>query len=137
MKIPIRPLIVVGDWKRRRECCPLFTRLLQCRPAMSDSAGRYTLLRQRLDAFTRKLGRIHEGDIEAVHSTRVASRRLRELLPLLELDASTTRKLVRRVRNVTRELGAVRQLDVLMLMIDRLDRDCRCSSTALKELGAA
>jgi CHAD domain-containing protein len=103
---------------------------------MRESAQRFTLFQQRLDAFTRKLGRIHEGDLEAVHSTRVASRRLRELLPVLELDADTTRKLGRLLRNVTRRLGVVRELDVLMLMLQELDGHSRYSSTALTEVGA-
>jgi CHAD domain-containing protein len=104
---------------------------------MRQPAQRYSLFRRRLDAFTRKLGPIHEGDLEAVHSTRVASRRLRELLPILELDGETTRKLGRRLKNVTSRLGVVRELDVLMLMLQELDGNSRYSSTALKEVGAA
>jgi CHAD domain-containing protein len=104
---------------------------------MRESAQRFILFQQRLDAFTRKLGQIHEGDLEAIHSTRVASRRLRELLPILELDGGTTRTLDRRLRKVTRQLGAVRELDVLMLMLQELDGNSRYSSTALKAVGAA
>jgi CHAD domain-containing protein len=104
---------------------------------MRESAQRSSLFQQRLDAFTRRLGLIHEGDLQAVHSTRVASRRLRELLPILELDADTTRNLGRRLRHVTRRLGVVRELDVLTLMLQELDGNRRYSSTALNEVGAA
>jgi CHAD domain-containing protein len=104
---------------------------------MRESAQRFNLFQQRLDAFTRKLGRIHEGDLEAVHCTRVASRRLRELVPILELDSDTTRKLERRLRRVTRRLGAVRELDVLMLMLQEFEEDARYPSLALEEVGAA
>ena len=104
---------------------------------MRESAQRFNLFQQRLDAFTRKLGQIHEGDLDAVHSTRVASRRLRELLPILEVDSGTARKLGRRLRNATRRLGVVRELDVLMLTLQELDGNSRYSSRALSRVGAA
>lgn len=81
---------------------------------------RSALLRKRLLAFTRVLPALEKGDERALHRARVASRRLRELIPVLQLDASTARKLSRRTRKVTRRLGAVRELDVLLLLIDEL-----------------
>lgn len=55
---------------------------------MAPSIQRHHLLRKRLDRFTRLLHRLAEGDVVAVHRTRVASRRLRELLPIaIELSA--------------------------------------------------
>src|SRR5262249_53955797 len=45
---------------------------------------------------------------------------LRELLPVLHLDAEVSSKLGRRLRKVTRRLGSVRELDVLLLVIDEL-----------------
>lgn len=86
------------------------------------------LLRKRLDRFTRLLHSLEEGDIVAVHRTRVASRRLRELLPVLQLEPDVTRKLGRRLRKVTERLGTVRELDVLLLLIDEL-RDARPEET--------
>jgi len=80
---------------------------------MSPSRRRYDLLRTRLDRFTRMLQGVESADPRAVHGTRVASRRLRELLPILELDPGTTRKLGRRLRKVTRALGPLREADVL------------------------
>jgi CHAD domain-containing protein len=74
--------------------------------------------------------------VEALHKTRVTSRRLRELLPLLQLDREITRKLIRRLRKVTRQLGTVRELDVLLLLVRGLAKDGRHSSMALKRLGA-
>jgi CHAD domain-containing protein len=91
--------------------------------------------RKRVDAFSRELGQVEEGDVEALHKTRVASRRLRELLPLLQLDRGLTRKLTRRLRKVTRQLGTVRELDVLLLLVQGLATDRRYSPTALKRLG--
>jgi CHAD domain-containing protein len=104
---------------------------------MTRVAGPLGLFRTRLRAFTRGARRIDEGDIEAVHRTRVASRRLRELLPVMGLDAATTQKLCRRVKKITKRLGVVRELDVLMLTIQALERDDRYSSTALKTVAAA
>ena len=54
-----------------------------------------------------------EGELEAVHQARVASRRLREVLPALAVDAGGGWRRVRGdVRRVTRALGPVRELDV-------------------------
>jgi CHAD domain-containing protein len=91
-------------------------------------------LRQRLDAFTSSAEHISGGDIEAVHRTRVASRRLRELLPLLGLDAESAAKLTRRLKKVTKRLGTVRELDVLMLMLEELGQDTRYSPMALEHV---
>src|SRR5438105_13417421 len=65
---------------------------------------RYDLLRKRLEVFTRVLHGVERGDVRALHRTRVASRRLREVLPILQVDADTTRKLVRRLRRGTDRL---------------------------------
>ena len=47
----------------------------------------YELLHKRLERFTRMLQALGEGDVRALHRARVASRRLREMLPVLQLDA--------------------------------------------------
>src|SRR5882672_3805721 len=52
---------------------------------MSATRRRYDLLHKRLEQFTRMLHAIGEGDVRALHRTRVASRRLREILPVLQL----------------------------------------------------
>ena len=53
-------------------------------------------------------------DIEGIHQTRVASRRLRELLPVLASDPDDAQsvELRRRLRYLTRLLGPSRELDV-------------------------
>jgi CHAD domain-containing protein len=53
-------------------------------------------------------------DIEGIHQTRVASRRLRELLPVLvsDPDDGQSVELRRRLRYLTRLLGPSRELDV-------------------------
>jgi CHAD domain-containing protein len=84
--------------------------------------------------FLREIARTGDGNVEAVHQARVASRRIRELLPLLKLDAALTRKLSRRVRFVTRELGTVRELDVLNLLLQQFTTDGRPFPAALQHV---
>ena len=59
------------------------------------------------------------GDAAALHQARVASRRIREALPLVGRPAP---KLMRQVRRITRALGPVRELDVALLLLDELER---------------
>jgi CHAD domain-containing protein len=72
------------------------------------------LLGRRRRALADQLAGALLGDVEAVHSARVATRRLREVLPLVlaELPTRKTAKLLRQVRRFTRALGPVRELDV-------------------------
>ena len=104
---------------------------------MGDTLHRYDSFRKQLEAFTCELPQVQEGSVAALHRARVASRRLREWLPLLELDGETSRKLNRRLRKVTRRFGAVRELDVLAVLIDELEKTGRYSPTTLKQVGAA
>ena len=84
---------------------------------------RHDLLHKRVERFTRMLQGVEDGDVRAIHRTRVASRRLREVLPVLQLDADVLHKLSRRLRKITDRLGAVRELDVLLAVIDELGQD--------------
>jgi CHAD domain-containing protein len=77
-----------------------------------------------------------EGDVHALHQTRVASRRLREVLPVLQLDAHVARRLGRRLRKVTQRLGAVRELDVLTVLAQELAASERYDTQALRKLAA-
>jgi CHAD domain-containing protein len=104
---------------------------------MPASRHRYDLLRRRLDLFTRMLPGVEEGDARALHRTRVASRRLRELLPILQLDNDLTRKLGRRLRRVTTRLGSVRELDVLILLLDELHESGRYHEGGLSRVAGA
>jgi CHAD domain-containing protein len=80
------------------------------------TTSRSHLLRSRLARFRRTLDGLERGEPRALHGARVASRRLRELLPLLSSDR--VRKLRRRLRAVTAGLGAVREFDALLPLID-------------------
>jgi CHAD domain-containing protein len=76
---------------------------------------------------------VESGEVSAVHRMRVASRRLRELLPVLQLDNAVVRKMNRRLRKVTRRLGSVRELDVLVSLIDEFHR-ARPSDKTLRRM---
>jgi len=87
---------------------------------MAVTAGRSeVLIRQRLGALSRALPSARAGDVPAIHQARVATRRLREALPLIA-RGSSGRKLARTVRRLTRALGPVRELDVALLTLDEL-----------------
>src|SRR5437870_5584102 len=102
---------------------------------MPGSTTRYDLVKRRLDLFTRMLHGLEKGDLQALHRTRVASRRLRELLPVLQLDAEAARKLGKRLRKVTERLGSVRELDVLVHLIEELSRSSRFDAVGLEQVG--
>ena len=104
---------------------------------MREISHRDAPLRRHLKAFARELSEIDHADVDSVHRARVASRRLRELVPLLEFDRETARSLKRRLRKVTRHLGSVRELDALGLVIGELRQNRRYSPAALNQLGAA
>lgn len=101
---------------------------------MSVLPGRHELLQSRLDRFTRMLHGVEAGELTAIHRTRVASRRLREVLPVLQLEANTAAKLARALRRVTRRLGSIRELDVLILLTDELHESGRYPTRAVGRL---
>jgi CHAD domain-containing protein len=98
---------------------------------------RSQLLKKRLNRLGQTFKSAEKGDVIALHRARVASRRLRELLPLLELPASRNRRIRRRLRKVTTRLGSVRELDVLMLLIDELHVSRRPQRSALSRLAVS
>lgn len=64
------------------------------------------------------------GDDQGVHQARVASRRLREAVPVLAagLKGGKAGKARRKIRRLTRALGTVRELDVTLKILDELAR---------------
>jgi CHAD domain-containing protein len=99
---------------------------------MSVLPSRYDLLTARLERFSRALPGVETRDIRAVHRTRVASRRLRELLPILQLEGDAARKLRHQLRKVSRKLGSVREADVMLLLIEELHESGRFPESALR-----
>ena len=81
-------------------------------PSMQRTPLPARLLRQRLTALVDALPAASSGDVESVHRARVASRRLREVLPVLS-EAAASPHLARAgkdVRRITRALGPIREL---------------------------
>jgi CHAD domain-containing protein len=81
------------------------------------------LARRRTTALAGEIPGALRGDGEGVHQARVASRRLREFLPLVSVGADQAlrvRRLRRKVRRLTRALGVVRELDVSLLALGEI-----------------
>jgi CHAD domain-containing protein len=91
------------------------------------------LIRQRLAALSRTLPGARKGDTHAVHQARVATRRLREALPLV-VPGKSGKRLARKVRRVTRALGPVRELDVALLNLEQLRSSGDVPETAIARL---
>src|SRR5215471_5828494 len=103
---------------------------------MSASRRRADLLQKRLEQFTKLLHELGEGDVRALHRTRVATRRLREILPVLQLKAAVLNRLSKRLKRVTEELGRVRELDVLLGLVAELRESGRHDTQALRRVAA-
>ena len=104
---------------------------------MSASRRRYDLLFKRLEQFTQVLHALGEGDVRALHRTRVASRRLREILPVLQLKPEISERLGRRLKKVTVQLGVVRELDVLAELVAELQNAGTFDPQVLRRVAAA
>ena len=91
------------------------------------------MIRQRLLALSRSLPGARKGDVKQLHQARVATRRLREALPVVA-TGSRGRKLVRDVRRLTRALGPVRELDVALLTLDQLGAEGDLPAGAIAKL---
>jgi CHAD domain-containing protein len=78
-----------------------------------------TLWRKRLDALDSAWPDFLAGESKALHKARVASRRIREALPVVAATAppQKVKKLRRKVRSLTRDLGPIRELDVELVML--------------------
>jgi len=94
------------------------------------------LLQQRVAALRRMLPGARHGDVRSVHQARVATRRLREALPLIAAGKAG-RRLERAARSLTGVLGPVRELDVALLMLEELARSNAVSASAIATLRTA
>jgi CHAD domain-containing protein len=104
---------------------------------MIQAAAPVELLRARLDALWSEFAGIDAGNVEAVHRARVAIRRLRELLPLLQHEGDATHPLDRTLRKLAKRLGTVRDLDAIHLLIIELEKDDRYPAVALDRVSVA
>jgi CHAD domain-containing protein len=96
------------------------------------------LLARRTAALKRHVGGAMDGDHHGIHQARVASRRLREALPVLTSGVKGTRakKAVGKIRRLTGALGMVRELDVTLQILDELVAGESLPRLALEEVRA-
>lgn len=89
---------------------------------MTHSPPPDTLWRTRLQALADGWPRMYE-EAEALHQVRVASRRLRETLPVFSdgRRRKKFRKARRSLRKITRSLGPVRELDVAIKTLSEVE----------------
>jgi len=92
------------------------------------------LLARRARELERYLPLAVAGDDTGVHQARVASRRLREGLPVLAIGLKRGRKAERKIRRLTRALGTVREMDVTMQVLDELARRPKIPRDALEDV---
>jgi CHAD domain-containing protein len=89
---------------------------------MRGSSPAKQAVRQRLRSLDRGLEVRLGTDPERLHRTRVATRRLREALALCAPadDLEPITELKRLIRDATRALGGVREMDVALTLVDAL-----------------
>jgi CHAD domain-containing protein len=105
---------------------------------MNRSLPLVRLVDRRARALRRHLAAAVAGKEAGVHQARVASRRLREALPVLTEGLSHTKsgKAQRKIARLTAALGEVRELDVTLLLIDELTERPHMPAAALSEVRA-
>jgi CHAD domain-containing protein len=98
---------------------------------MRTSVTPASLLVHQADEFLRHWPAVRDGDVAAIHDARVATRRIRELLPLLSahFTPSEGEHLERVVHQATGRLGRARDVDVMLESLTALE-------TALPEAAA-
>jgi CHAD domain-containing protein len=94
------------------------------------------LLVRRTRELQRHLPAAIEGNDTSVHQARVASRRLREAVPVLATGLKRGRKAQRKIQRVTQALGTVREMDVTMQILDELARRPQIPRNALEDVRA-
>jgi CHAD domain-containing protein len=105
---------------------------------MNRSLPLVRLLERRSRALNRQLAAAVAGKDAGVHQARVASRRLREALPVLTEGLHRTKagKARRKIKKLTEALGTVRELDVTLHLIDELAERQGIPRAALAEVRA-
>lgn len=105
---------------------------------MNRSQPLVRLFERRTRALRRQLAAAIAGKDTGVHQARVASRRLREAIPVLTEGLQHTKggKAQRKIRRLTQALGTVRELDVTLHLVDELSERPAVPAAALAEVRA-
>ncbi len=87
---------------------------------MNATTPRDRLWRKRLNELSAVWPEFVSGHTRGLHKTRVASRRIREALPIVAAAAppAKVKKLNKKMRALTRALGPIRELDVELHLLD-------------------
>ncbi len=103
---------------------------------LSSPSPTRALLDRRIRALRRHLPAAVAGNGVGVHQARVASRRLREAVPVLARDVASRKgkKAQRTLGKLTRALGTVRELDVTLTVLDGLAREGRAPAAAMDDV---
>lgn len=94
------------------------------------------LLLRRARELQRQLPLAIAGSDTGVHLARVASRRLREAVPVLAGETKARRKAERKIRNLTQALGTVREMDVTVQILDEFAQTNELPRNALEDVRA-
>src|SRR5690242_10934379 len=87
---------------------------------MNVLTSRDRLWKKRLDELSAVWPEFVHGRTTGLHKTRVASRRIREALPIVGAAAppAKVKKLSKKMRALTRALGPIRELDVELNLLE-------------------
>src|SRR5437762_5180988 len=90
---------------------------------MFQTATPIGILKSQVDDLLQQLPRVLDGDVEGVHDARVATRRIREVLPLTEewYRRNGADDLFGRFRRIGRSLGRVRDADVRIALLRHVE----------------
>ena len=94
------------------------------------------LLLRRARELERQLPLAIQGNDTGVHQARVASRRLREAVPVLAGETKARRKAEKKIRKLTQALGTVREMDVTVQILDEFAQTNALPRNALEDVRA-
>ncbi len=94
-------------------------------PCTAGATSARDAITQCVDALRKEAPGVREGSVDAVHTMRIASRRLRAAMKAFApyADSEQAAALVAQAKAVTQGLGRVREVDVLIAMLEEWRRD--------------
>ena len=90
-----------------------------------------------LDVLFSMIPAIRDGNTDAIHAARVATRRLRAALPLVGGDSDTGTEPAETIRRFGRALGRVREIDVALEQLQSVEPSVPAAGGAIAELRIA